>query len=114
MPVDVGFDKDGKVLGFSRVYNVPSGAVPKGSFPMLMVFDTSDECESFISYCNTKLVRFLYYIGICGKTISEEFWRFIPDPGKFDHIFTDEELYKKYNLTQEEINIIESVIKERK
>ena len=26
--------------------------------------------------------------------------------------FTDEELYKKYNLTDEEINIIESVIKE--
>lgn len=41
-------------------------------------------------------------------------WQFIPDPGSFDHIFTDDELYKKYNLTPEEINIIESVIKERK
>ena len=114
MPVDVGFDKNGQVFGFSKVYNVPSGAVPKGSFPMLMSFDTSEECDSFISYCNTKLVRFLYYIGICGKTIAEEFWRFVPDPGKFDRIFTDKELYKKYKLTDEEINIIESVIKERK
>jgi len=34
------------------------------------------------------------------------------DEGK--HIFTDAELYKKYGLTPEEINIIESVIKERK
>lgn len=114
MPVDVGFDKNGQVFGFSKVYNVPSGAVPKGSFPMLMSFDTSEECDSFISYCNTKLVRFLYYIGICGKTIAEEFWRFVPDPGKFDHIFTDEELYSEYDLTDEEIAIIESVIKERK
>lgn len=32
----------------------------------------------------------------------------------FDHIFTDAELYKKYELTDKEINIIESVIKERK
>ena len=32
----------------------------------------------------------------------------------FDHIFTDQELYEEYNLTDEEINIIESVIKERK
>lgn len=41
-------------------------------------------------------------------------WRFVPDPGAFDHIFTDEELYKKYNLTDDEIKLIESVIKERK
>lgn len=29
-------------------------------------------------------------------------------------MFTDQELYEEYNLTDEEINIIESVIKERK
>lgn len=63
---------------------------------------------------NTKLVSFLYYLGCCGTTLTKEFFRFIPDPEKFDHIFTDQELYKKYNLTDEEINIIESVIKERK
>jgi hypothetical protein len=44
---------------------------------------------------------------------NDESWRFVPDPGAFDHIFTDEELYKKYELTQNEIDIIESVIKER-
>lgn len=32
----------------------------------------------------------------------------------FTAIFTDQELYEEYNLTDEEINIIESVIKERK
>lgn len=114
MPVDVGFDKNGQVFGFSKVYNIPPNAVPKGSFPMLMYFNTPEECNSFISYCGTKFIRFLYYIGICGKTIAEEFWRFVPDPGNFDHIFTDKELYDKYNLTPEEIEIIESVIKERK
>ena len=46
--------------------------------------------------------------------LNKEFWRFVPDPGSFDHIFTDKELYEKYNLTDEEIGIIESVIKERK
>lgn len=45
---------------------------------------------------------------------NKETWRFVPDPGAFDHIFTDEELYKKYNLTDDEIKLIESVIKERK
>ena len=68
----------------------------------------------FIVVPNSKLVAFLIYLGICGATLNAEFWRFVPDPEAFDHIFTDQELYEKYNLTQEEINIIESVIKERK
>ena len=45
---------------------------------------------------------------------SNDWWRFVPAPKAFDHIFTDQELYEEYNLTSEEINIIESVIKERK
>lgn len=49
-----------------------------------------------------------------GGNVNLKAFEFVPDPGAFDHIFTDEELYKKYNLTDEEINIIESVIKERK
>ena len=73
------------------------------------------KCESFISYCNTRIIRFLVFIGCCGDSISNtETWRFVPAPKAFDHIFTDQELYEEYNLTSEEINIIESVIKERK
>ena len=72
-------------------------------------------CESVDSYLATRFVRFLLYLGKCGNTLGNpETWRFVPDPGAFDHIFTDEELYKKYNLTDDEIKLIESVIKERK
>ena len=77
--------------------------------------EDENKCKSFISYCNTRLIRFLVLIGCCGDSISNsETWRFVPEPEAFDHIFTDDELYKKYNLTQDEIDIIESVIKERK
>lgn len=78
--------------------------------------DSIDECKSFISYINTRLVRYLLAIGISGYSniMCNDAFRFVPAPEAFDHIFTDQELYKKYNLTDEEINIIESVIKERK
>ncbi len=78
--------------------------------------DNYNEIESFKSWVDCKFTRFLVLIGfnVLTGVLNEEFWRFVPDPGAFDHIFTDEELYKKYNLTPEEINIIESVIKERK
>lgn len=78
-------------------------------------YGSKEQCNYFRSYINSKFVRFLVLMSIHGVGIYDrETWRFVPDPGAFDHIFTDQELYKKYNLTDEEINIIESVIKERK
>lgn len=79
-------------------------------------FDTLEEAQSFVSYINSRFVRYLVGIAInaYGNAYVNGAWRFVPDPGKFDHIFTDAELYEKYDLTPEEIAIIESVIKERK
>lgn len=114
MAGNVYLGDDGKTYGLVPVNILKPNQVPKGSYPVLKYFDTEDEAKSFKSYYESKLVSFLFYFGACGTTLTKEFYRFIPDPIKFDHIFTDQELYKKYNLTDEEINIIESVIKERK
>jgi len=85
------------------------------NFKVINSFSTYKEAESFKSFVQTRVIRFLMFVAIVGNSVTvDEIWRFVPDPGAFDHIFTDEELYKKYNLTKEEINIIESVIKERK
>lgn len=95
------------------LYVTEWGEVPQNKF--ILYTGDSSHCNSFKSYINTKFVRFLIALGLCASSINnKETWRFVPDPGAFDHIFTDQELYKKYNLTDEEINIIESVIKERK
>lgn len=81
----------------------------------LFTSDSMLEVASFLSYAYTKFVRFLIFNSICGlrSTGQDTWWRFVPDPGKFDRLFTDEELYKKYNLTQDEIAIIEGTIAER-
>lgn len=77
--------------------------------------DNVNEVEYFKSWVDTKFIRFLVLIGfnVLTGVLNPEFWRFVPAPKAFDHIFTDDELYKKYNLSEDEINIIESVIKER-
>lgn len=87
-----------------------------GADKVIFSSDNRHVCASMQSWINTKFVRFLVYGRLCGMSpvISDATFAMVPDPGKFDHIFTDQELYKKYNLTDEEINIIESVIKERK
>lgn len=82
---------------------------------MIFSADNIDICKSFISYVSTKFIRFLAFMLIDGQQPKfNNIWKFIPNQEAFDHIFTDQELYKEYKLTPEEINIIESVIKERK
>lgn len=80
--------------------------------------DNKAECESFVSWLNCKFTRFFVAINPTKLTgiITDDCFRFVPAPpsGKFDHIYTDEELYKAFNLPQKYIDVIESVIKERK
>ena len=79
--------------------------------------DIREECEYFMSWLNCKFTRFFVAINpskLTG-TITDDCFRFVPAPpsGKFDHIYTDEELYKSFNLPQKYIDVIEAIIKER-
>lgn len=88
--------------------------------------DSVEECKSFYSWLDTKFTRFFILITLSTmRIINNNSFRFVPEPtvldtngnrvpGKFDHIYTDEELYKTFNLPQEYIDVIEAVIKERK
>ena len=76
--------------------------------------DCIETCKSFKSWIETKFVQFFLFGWLSTRMLDNSIsFGKVPDPGAFDHIFTDAELYKKYGLTPEEINIIESVIKER-
>lgn len=94
---------------------------------IIFASDDIDVCKSFISWLNCKFTKFFVLINISKMTgiMTDHCFRFVPAPtvldangnrvpGKFDHIYTDEELYKTFNLPQEYIDVIESVIKERK
>lgn len=80
--------------------------------------DNIQDCNSFESWIKTKFIRFFVLINISklNNVICDTCFRFVPAPpsGKFDHIYTDEELYRAFNLPQKYIDIIEAVIKERK
>ena len=130
------FNKDtGKTLGSNLVMIIKPYQVPKGSFQILKYFESEAEANSFKSYINSKTMSFMQFFGLCGATMTKEFFRFIPDPKEWSCIYVDAphfgvtpdkhgkyeyngtkycSLYKKYNLTEDEIAIIESVIKERK
>ena len=129
------YDTEGKVKGVSNCYCLKPYQVPKGSFAVLHYFDTEEECKSFMSYFDTDLVAFLFFFSLGGTSISRTFFRFIPDPKDWTVIYEDRplpnytpdsdgfyldtegnkhcSLYTRYNLTPDEIQLIESVIKAR-
>lgn len=80
--------------------------------------NSRQECESFVSWLNCKFTRFFVAINLSKLTgiLTDDCFRFVPAPpsGKFDHIYTDNELYKAFNLPQKYIDVIEAVVKERK
>lgn len=89
--------------------------------------DSRVECESFASYLNSRFLRFFIALNISKMTpvTTNDYFRFVPAPmvldehgnripGKFDHVYTDQELYKTWNLPQKYIDVIEAIVKERK
>ena len=80
------------------------------SYITLGLFDTEDEANGLINYLKCKLPRFLLRQAISSVNINREVFKFVPIVN-FTHYWTDEELYAKYGLTDEEINFIESMIK---
>lgn len=80
--------------------------------------DNELECKSFLSWLNCKFTRFFVAINPSKLTgiICDDSFRFVPAPpsDKFDHVYTDEELYRAFNLPKEYIEVIEAIVKERK
>ncbi len=73
-------------------------------------FDTQKEQLNCNQYIHTKLFRFLLYYGKGTMQVNREVFSLIPLQD-FSKPWTDEELYKKYGLTDEEIKFIESMIR---
>lgn len=71
---------------------------------------TIQESENLVSYINTKFFRFLVMLKKTSQHAAAQVYSFVPIQD-FSHPWTDEMLYKKYNLTEEEIAFIESMIR---
>ena len=70
---------------------------------------TRKDAVNIESYMRTKFFRLLVAIRK-NKNMTHDTYRYVPMQD-FSKAWTDEELYKKYKLTQEEIAFIESMIK---
>lgn len=73
-------------------------------------FDSKTEAKNCLIYTNTKFYRALLFFNRIQKNLSQTTFNLIPIQD-FNFEWTDEKLYKKYNLSDSEIEFIESTIR---
>jgi len=73
-------------------------------------FENRQVCENVISYIKTRFLRFLAMLRKVTQSTTRSVYTLVPMQD-FSKPWTDEELYKKYGLSPEEIAFIESMIR---
>ena len=103
-------DKNGqrRVLSLSGV--IPPGSVVTESYILLGAYDTEEEAYNCFSYVVTRFFRFLVATRSSAQDLARSAYSFVPLQD-FSKPWTDEELYAKYDLTDDEIAFIESLIR---
>lgn len=89
----------------------PPGSACTETYLVAGRFDNKKEAESFVSYLKTRFVRFLISLRKVAQNAARGVYAFVPDV-RYDHAFTDVELYEKYGLNADEIEFIELHVKE--
>jgi hypothetical protein len=80
------------------------------SYILVGNFKTKKEADNLLGYLQTRFTRFLLLQAMTSIHLSKNTFLFVPIQD-FSESWTDEKLYKKYNLTKDEIAFIESMIR---
>lgn len=103
-------DKEGKRRVFSKILVLPPQAICSETYIVVDSFDNEIKAKALENYLKTKFVRFLVAQLSFSQDITKDRFGFVPDlPMSED--WTDEKLYKKYGLNDEEVIYIDSIIK---
>lgn len=103
-------DKDGRKKIVSRVEVLPPNTICSESYLLLSTFNNEKEAINLRDYVKTNFFRFLLSTILLTQNIAKDKFQFVPLQD-FSHPWTDEMLYKKYGLSDEEIAFIESMIR---
>ncbi len=101
---------DGKRRVLARTDVLSPGTICTETYLVVGAYDTEEQAMNLHHYMLTKFFRFLLSLFMYSHSITKDTFVFVPILD-MNQVWTDEKLYKKYNLTQEEIDFIESMIR---
>ena len=94
---------------YNPIYGEPNSCCTQ-TYLVIGPFRDKKRCENVMSYIRTKFFRFITSLKKNAQHSNRGVYQFVPQQ-KFDKPWTDEELYKKYGLTEEEISYIEKMVR---
>ncbi|QCE35257.1 hypothetical protein FAI40_07925 [Acetobacteraceae bacterium] len=103
--------KDGKYRIFSKIDILPPDTVCNETYLVIGAYDTLEEAENLATYMKTKFFRFLISCSLVSQDIPARVYNFVPIMDMSEQ-WTDEKLYKYFNLTEQQQEFIASRIRE--
>ncbi len=103
-------DKNGMYKVIAKMALLKPGEVCTDSYIIACSDSNKKVVANFYNYLSTKFVRFLILQSLSSINLSKESYAFVPKQD-FSKAWTDEVLYKKYDLSVKEIEFIEAMIK---
>jgi site-specific DNA-methyltransferase (adenine-specific) len=97
-----------QILGKAIIASPPSACTQ--SYLVISQFASKNEAMNFSSYYRTRFFRFLVSLRKITQHALRSTYSWVPRQA-WDHELTDEILYKKYGIEEEEIAFIESMIR---
>lgn len=107
---EVGVDPSVGYRVTSTLQVLSPGSVFTDSYLLLAAFDSKTEAIHFAEYMCLKFPRFLLHETYSSMNISKQNFRFVPFLD-YSKEWTDKELFKRYGCNEEEIAMIESIIR---
>ncbi|MHB1446402.1 MAG: Eco57I restriction-modification methylase domain-containing protein [Acidimicrobiales bacterium] len=86
------------------------GTISSETYLAIGPFASKDEAESALSYLSCRLTRLLILLHKPSQHTTRKVYTFVPTQ-TWDRRWTDEDLYVKYGLTEDEIAFIEQVVR---
>ena len=86
------------------------GTISSETYLCIGPFQSQTEAESALSYLTCRLTRLLILLHKPSQDTTRKVYTFVPTQ-TWDRTWTDEELYAKYGITDDEIAFIESIVR---
>lgn len=97
-------------LVIGKPFVAPAGSCCTETYLVVRTVDSNTEAQNVISYMTTKFFRFLVLLKKNTQHATRTVYEYVPMQD-FSKPWTDEELYAKYGLTEEEIAFVDSMIR---
>lgn len=107
---EVGVDPSVGYRVTSTLQVLSPGSVFTDSYLLLAAFDSKAEAIHFAEYMCLRFPRFLLHETYSSMNISKQNFRFVPFLD-YSKEWTDKELFERYGCNEEEISMIESIIR---